>query len=391
MEELGGRTPLEAAKTPHMDRLASEGEVGLVRTVPDGMDPGSDVANLSLLGYDPKECYTGRAPLEAASLGIELGDDDVALRCNLVALGGLSPLADGALMEDYSAGHIGSDEARIIIEDFRETDLYREHFAPDMELFPGVGYRHLLVWRGGIDGTKMTPPHDIIGKPVSGFLPAGDGSERLKELMGLASGYLLSHPVNERRRVEGKAGADSFWFWGGGRRPRMKTLRESTGLSGAVISAVDLVNGIGVLAGLERITVPGATGYVDSNFRGKAEYALEALARHDVVFVHMEAPDEAGHQGERDLKLLAIEKVDGDFLGPLLAGLPAIGDCRMLVSPDHPTPLATRTHTADMVPFIIWPAPAGGRTAAYHEKAAGETGLVVEEGHRLLERLMAKG
>jgi 2,3-bisphosphoglycerate-independent phosphoglycerate mutase len=235
----------------------------------------------------------------------------------------------------------------------------------------------------------MTPPHDIIGKPVSGFLPAGDGGDRLRELMGLASGYLLAHPVNKVRRDEGKACADSFWFWGGGRRPRMRTLRENTGLSGAVISAVDLVNGIGVLAGLERITVPGATGYVDSNFRGKAEYALAALARHDVVFVHMEAPDEAGHQGERDLKLLAIEKVDGEFLGPLLAGLPAIGDCRILVSPDHPTPLATRTHAADMVPFIIWPSPDNRHAAAYHEKAASESGLTVEKGHRLLERLIA--
>jgi 2,3-bisphosphoglycerate-independent phosphoglycerate mutase len=388
---LGGKTPLEAARTPNLDRLVREGETGLVRTVPPGMEPGSDVANLSLFGYDPARCYTGRAPLEAASLGIELADGDVALRCNLVSTGGKSPEDPGAVMEDYSAGHISTGEGRRIIEDFRQSEGFREHFRPGLDFFPGVGYRHLLVWRDGRDGTILTPPHDILGQEVGPHLPSGEGGDLLRRLMGASADFLGTHPVNRARREEGLSTADAFWFWGAGRRPAIPTLRDLTGLSGAVISAVDLVNGIGVLAGMERISVPGATGYVDTDYGAKARFALQALERHDLVFVHIEAPDEAGHQGDAALKVRAIESVDGDFLGIVLEGLKSLGEVRMLVAPDHPTPVAKRTHTADPVPFLISPAPAGTASReTFDEKTAGSTGLVIEEGHRLLNRLLGR-
>lgn len=387
---LGGKTPLQAARTPHLDRLVRQGETGLVRTVPRGMEPGSDVANLSLFGYDPVRYYTGRAPLEAANLGIELGDGDVAIRCNLVSTGGESPLKGGTVMEDYSAGHISTAEARRIIEDFGRSETGRSSCGPDVELFPGVGYRHLLVWRGGDDGMEMTPPHDILGRETASHLPSGRGAERLRALMGVSAAFLREHPVNDQRRQKGLPTADTFWFWGAGRRPTLPTLKELTGLSGAVISAVDLVNGIGLLAGMERITVPGATGYVDTDYGAKAAGALEGLKRHDLVFVHIEAPDEAGHQGDASLKVRAIEAVDREFLGAVLEGLHSFGGFRILVSPDHPTPAAKRTHLADPVPFCISPSPDGQEVPqeTFDEEAAGRSGLVVEEGHLLLGRLL---
>ncbi len=387
---LGGRTPLQAAKTPHLDRLVREGEIGLVRTVPAGMEPGSDVANLSLFGYDPGLYYTGRAPLEAASMGVELGDGDIAFRCNLVSTGGQSPFESGAVMEDYSAGHIGTEESRRIILDFLETEEYKGRFQPDLDLYPGVGYRHLLVWRGGKEGAVLAPPHDILGRELEPYLPRGAGSERLREVTALSAAFLRDHPVNVGRRKEGKGTADCFWLWGAGRRPSMPTLGERTGLSGAVISAVDLVNGIAVLAGTERIAVPGATGYVDTNYEGKARYALEALERLDIVFVHIEAPDEAGHQGDPALKVEAIERIDGEFLGTLLGKKTPGEDFRILVAPDHPTPLATRTHSDDPVPFLICPATPGGsgRREAFDEEEAARSGIFVEAGHLLLDRLL---
>ncbi len=387
---LDGRTPLQAAKTPHLDRLVREGETGLVRTVPAGMEPGSDVANLSLFGYDPGRYYTGRAPLEAASMGVEPGDGDIAFRCNLVSTGGKPPFASGTVMEDYSAGHIETGESRRIIHDFLETEEYKSRFQPDLDLYPGVGYRHLLVWRGGEEGAVLTPPHDILGRELEPYLPSGAGSERLREVTALSAAFLRDHPVSVGRRKEGKGTVDCFWLWGAGRRPSMPTLGERTGLSGAVISAVDLVNGIAVLAGTERIAVPGATGYVDTNYEGKARYALEALERHDIVFVHIEAPDEAGHQGDPAVKVEAIERIDREFLGTLLGEREPGADFRILVSPDHPTPLATRTHSADPVPFVICPAtPEGsGRREAFDEEEAGRSGLFIEEGHLLLDRLL---
>ena len=389
---LGGRTPLEAAATPNLDRLAREGECGRVRTVPDGMDPGSDVAGMSLFGCDPAAVYTGRAPLEAASMGVALGDADVALRCNLVSTAGAAADAAGATMEDYSAGHITTEEGRRILEDFRGTDLYRERFLPDFELFPGVGYRHLLVWRGGSTDVKLVPPHDILGEQLAAHLPRGAAAPPLLELMAHAHPWLLRHPVNQARRGRDLAAADSFWFWGAGKRPALPLFRERFGISGAVISAVDLVNGIGVLLGLERVTVPGATGYVETNYRGKADHAIEALARHDAVFVHIEAPDEAGHSGDAAQKVLALERIDAEFLGPALAGLENLGPHRVLVAPDHYTPIARRSHVGEAVPFLIWPGPGGRASGAsgFTEAEAAKTGVYVERGHELLGRLFAR-
>lgn len=386
---LGGRTPLAAAVKPHLDRLARGGEVGLVRTVPEGMDPGSDVAGMSLFGCDPAHSYTGRAPLEAASLGVELGPGDVAFRCNLVSTDGADPGDPAAVMADYSAGHISTGEACRIIEDFKGTAAYRDRFLPAFELFPGVGYRHLLVWRGGSDQVRLVPPHDILGKRIAAHLPHGEAAPRLRELMALAYPWLRRHPVNQERRGRGKPAADGFWFWGAGRRPTLPDFKARYGLSGAVISAVDLVNGIGVLLGLERISVPGATGYVDTNYRGKAEHALAALARHDLVFVHIEAPDEAGHQGDAALKVRALERIDAEFLGPALAGLERLGPHRLLVAPDHYTPIARRTHVGDPVPYVICDSGAvrGNGTASFTEEEAAKTGVVVDPGHTLLDRL----
>jgi len=388
---LGGRTALEAAATPNLDRLARAGEVGLARTVPPGMDPGSDVAGMSLFGADPARYYTGRAPLEAASMGVELGPDDVAFRCNLVATGGLAPEEEGAAMQDYSAGHISSAEGRRIVEDFRDSNLYRERFLPAFELHPGVGYRHLLVWRGGSERVRLVPPHDITGRPLAGHLPRGEAAPNLLGLMALAHAWLLLHPVNRERRAQGRPAADNLWFWGGGRRPALPPFGEGRGLSGAVISAVDLVNGIGVLLGLERVVVPGATGYVETDYAGKAAAALDALGRHDAVFVHVEGPDEAAHQGDAALKVRALERIDAELLGPVLEGLARLGEHRVLVAPDHYTPVARRTHVGDPVPFLVSPAPGGTPSGAPRltEAAAAATGVVVDPGHLLLGRLLA--
>jgi len=390
---LGGKTPLDAAHTPNLDRLAREGECGRVRTVPDGMEPGSDVAGMSLFGSDPARVYTGRAPLEAASMGVPLADADVALRCNLVSTGGAAAEDPGALMVDYSAGHITTEEGRRIVEDFRETEVYRERFLPAFELFPGVGYRHLLVWRGGSTDVKLVPPHDILGRPLAEHLPRGPAGPNLLGLMVLAHAWLQLHPVNRERRKRGAPAADNFWFWGAGRRPALAPFAERYGRSGAVISAVDLVNGIGVLLGLERVSVPGATGYVETNYRGKAEHALAAFERHDVVFVHIEAPDEAGHAGDAAQKVCALERIDAEFLGPALAGLERLGPHRVLIAPDHYTPIERRTHVGDPVPYLVWPPPSGKASGAgaFTEAEALRTGVLVERGHELLGRLFASG
>jgi 2,3-bisphosphoglycerate-independent phosphoglycerate mutase len=390
---LGGKTPLEAAAVPNLDRLAREGEFGRVLTVPEGMEPGSDVAGMSLFGNDPARVYTGRAPLEAASMGVPLGDADVALRCNLVSTGGAAAEDPEAVMVDYSAGHITTEEGRRIVEDFRGSDIYRERFLPDFELFPGVGYRHLLVWRGGSTEARLVPPHDILGQPLAEYLPRGAAAPNLLGLMALAHPWLQVHPVNRDRRSRGLGAADNFWFWGAGRRPALRLFHERFGLSGAVISAVDLVNGIGVLLGLERVSVPGATGYVETNYRGKADHALAALARHDVAFVHIEAPDEAGHSGDAAQKVRALERIDNEFLGTALAGLAKLGAHRVLVAPDHYTPILRRSHVGEAVPFLIWPGPQGRSSGAagFTEAEAAKTGVYVERGHELLGRLFAAG
>jgi 2,3-bisphosphoglycerate-independent phosphoglycerate mutase len=365
---LGGRTPLEAASTPAMDCLARGGMCGLAHTVPDGMSPGSDVANLAVLGYDPAAVFSGRSPLEAASLGVELGPGDVSYRLNLVTVG-------GGLMKDNTAGHIGGDDARRCIEALQAElggDAYEFHL--------GVSYRHLFVWRGGAL-VPCTPPHDILDRPVAGHLPgeaagaAGGGSPAAE----LAALQARASEVLERVRP-----GTSAWFWGEGTAPRISPFRDHFGLSAAVVGAVDLVRGIGRLAGLDVIDVPGATGGLDTDYGAKARAAIAALADHDLVWVHVESPDEAGHMGDLREKVRAIERVDAEVLAPILAsdGRPAV-----LVVPDHLTPLRTRTHAAGPVPFAIGdslPGAGGGGAMAYGESQAAMTGLVVENGTALM-------
>jgi 2,3-bisphosphoglycerate-independent phosphoglycerate mutase len=366
---LGGKTPLEAAETPVMDALARGGVCGLVRTVPVGMTPGSDVANLAVLGYDPAACFTGRSPLEAASLGVELGPDDVAYRLNLVTVA-------GGLMKDNTAGHIPDDEARRCVE-----ALQAELGSGAFEFYAGVSYRHLLVWRGG-HVVPCTPPHDILDRPVAGHLPgeaagvAGDGTPAAT-LAGLqeAADAVLAH---ERPGT-------SSWFWGEGTAPHIEPFREHFGLSGAVVGAVDLVRGIGRLAGMDVIDVPGATGGLDTDYGAKARAALAALEDHDLVWVHVEAPDEAGHMGDLREKVRAIERVDREVLAPIMAS--AGRRPGVLVVPDHLTPVRTRTHAAGAVPFVIsesLPGAGGGGAMGYGETQAAATGLHVDSGAALM-------
>lgn len=382
LPQLGDKTPLQAARTPHMDYMAKRGKFGLVRTVPPGLPPGSDVANLSVFGYDPRSCYTGRSPLEAASMGVDLGSGDVAFRVNLV---NLKPAGTTLIMQDYSAGHISTEEARELID-----DLQRQLGDDEFRFFPGVGYRHLLVWRNGRDKLTSTPPHDITGKSILDYFPQGDGADKLICLMNSSQMVMSRHPVNKQRMEEGKLPANSIWLWGHGRSPRMETYKERFGLSGAVISAVDLIRGIGIYAGLDIIRVPGATGYIDTNYRGKAEAALTALQSHDYVYLHVEAPDEAAHGGNLEHKLKAIEDFDALVVGPVLEGMRQFGEYRILCTPDHPTPLRLMTHTSEPVPFIIY----GGEerenpaVGGYDEDEALKTGLMLVEGFRLMEMMM---
>lgn len=379
--ELGGKTPLEVARTPHMDRLSQNGRIGLAATVPDGYPPGSDVANLSVFGYNPGDCYTGRSPLEAASMGVDLNPEDVAFRLNFVWL----EAHYGKLyMGDFSAGHISTEEAGLLIETLQE-----ELGGDEFNFYPGVSYRHLLVWKNGKDRLTFTPPHDISTHSIEDHLPQGEGADVLLDLTNSAQMLLNDHPVNNRRVAERKLPANSVWFWGHGRRPVMETYQQRYGLKGSVISAVDLIRGIGVNAGLDIIDVPGATGYIDTNYRGKADYAVESLKDHDFVYVHVEAPDEASHGGLLKEKIEAIESFDRDVVGTILSRMDEIGDCRLLVTPDHPTPVEKRTHTSDPVPFILYDSrQASISTAAhYSEREAQKSGLLVP-GHQLLALMM---
>lgn len=379
--QLDNKSPLQAAATPNMDFMAQHGQVGLANTVPDGLPPGSDVANLSVFGYDPRSCYTGRSPLEAVSMGVELGPDDVAFRMNLVTI---KPHGSKLYMEDFSAGHISTEEARELV-----TTLQHELGSAEFEFHPGVGYRHLMVWRGGKDGMKSTPPHDITGKAVLEHLPKGDGADTLINIMNSCQMVLHDHPVNRKRKEVDLLPANSVWLWGHGKTPKIATYREKFGLSGAVISAVDLIKGIGVCAGLEIINVEGATGYIDTNYLGKAQAALAALETHDFVYVHVEAPDEASHSGRMDHKIQAIEDFDRLVVGTVLDGIKKFGDYAVLCTPDHPTPVHLMTHTSDPVPFIIYRGGEGEGNGAssYDETQAKSSGLVVE-GHRLMEMLL---
>jgi len=381
--ELDGKTPLQAAQTPNMDKMAQAGQVGLAHTVPDGLPPGSDVANLSVFGYDPRTCYTGRSPLEAISMGVQLGPHDVAFRMNLVTL---TPHNGKIYMEDFSAGHIGSEESHQLVATL-QAELGDERF----EFHPGVGYRHLLVWRNGKDAMTATPPHDISGKKVLEYLPQGDGADELINLMNSSQMVLHNHPINKQRKDRDELPATSIWLWGHGKSPVLQPYQEKFGLSGAVISAVDLMKGIGLCAGLEVINVPGATGYIDTNYKGKAEAALAALERLDFVYVHVEAPDEASHSGNLQHKIKAIEDFDQLVVGTVLAGADRFDDLRIICCPDHPTPVQKMTHTSDPVPFIVYRCGQqnGNGATAYDEAQAKATGLVLAEGYQLMELVTA--
>jgi len=382
IEELDGRTPLQAAFTPNMDRLARTGILGKVRTIPPGFSPGSDVANLSILGYNPEQYYPGRAPLEAVSMGVQLDDSDVAFRCNLVTLK-YSRKRDKAIMEDYSAGHISTGEAAELID-----ALNKELGDDDITFYRGTSYRHLMLWKNGEYEIECVPPHDIIGKEITGYLPVGKGEETIINLMTMSVAVLEGHPVNKKRVSEGKLPANSIWLWGQGRRPDISTFREKYGISGALVSAVDLTKGLGIYAGFEILKVPGVTGYLDTNYMGKAEYALKALDKHDFVYIHVEAPDEAGHGGDYRDKIRAIEDFDALVVGTVMRGARSFEQYRILLMPDHPTPIEVRTHTADPVPFVIYDSndTRDNTGVTFDESITERDGIVViEEGHRLMD------
>jgi 2,3-bisphosphoglycerate-independent phosphoglycerate mutase len=385
-QSLGGKTPLQAAHTPHMDHIAQSGVVGRSNNVPANLTPASDVATLSLFGYDPLQVYTGRAPLEAAAMGLKLGPGDWAIRCNLVHVA-------GEAMRDFTSGHIPSDEGRALIQSLQDKlggpipppfDFHGE-----LEFHAGVSYRNILLYRGSeplfASETKTQPPHDIPDRPIADYLPKGPGADLLRHLMDRSRAVLRDHPVNQQRQARGDKPATQVWLWGQGRAPQLRPFAEIFGKKGAIISAVDLVRGVGVLLGWTRIDVPGATGYLDTNYAAKGRYALEALRSHDLVCVHVEAPDEASHEGRADAKVKALEEIDRHIVGPLLAALPGFGGWRMLVSPDHRTLLKTRAHAHGPVPF----AAAGTGIAAqgqpsYDETIADQAPVVFDKGHDLM-------
>lgn len=378
MEELNGRTPLEAARTPNMDFIARNGILGQARTVPDKMTPASDVANMSILGCDPIKFYCGRGPLEAANMGVELEPDDVAFRCNLVTV------ADDK-MKDYSAGHISSAEAAILIKqvgDLIGSDQYR--------FFPGISYRHLMLAKQGalrnLESVECKAPHDILGQNIGANMPKGGNSGPLSEMMLRSKAVLEAQEVNKVRIDLGENPANMIWLWGQGKKPSIPDFQSKYGLTGSVISAVDLIKGLGKILGLDVIDVPGATGYYDTNYEGKANAAIKSLTKRDFVFVHVEAPDEAGHNGDLREKILAIERFDQMIVGKVLEAFKNHDNYRILVMPDHPTPVALRTHTADMVLFGMFGKGIVGKAfAGYNEKEAKNSQLIFQEGYRVMD------
>lgn len=378
--ELENRTPLQVANTPNMDLIARNGISGMVNTIPENLPPGSGVANTSLLGYDPEVYFTGRGPMEAGSMGIKLGRDDVAYRCNIVAV-------KDDVMVDYSSGHISSKESRELIE------LIDVELGTDgIKFHPGVSYRHLLVHTNGSESLKCTPPHDITDEKYTDYLPTGDGQKVIRELMEKSRSILADHPVNKKRVAAGKNPGNMIWPWGQGRAPNMPTFLEKYGLTGSVISAVDLIRGIGHYAGLDIIEVPGITGYLDTNFLGKAEYALESLREKDFVWVHVEAPDEASHAGDIKAKIKAIEDFDSKVVGTILRGMEKSGEEYVILAlPDHLTPISIRTHVHGAIPF----AACGTKIESdgvdsFCEAAAEAGGMVFEDGHTLVPYLIEK-
>ena len=384
LDELDGRTPLEVARIPRMDDVARTGQTGLVRTIPVGLPPGSDIGNLSLMGYDPRRYYTGRAPLEAMNLGVDIAENEIAFRCNLVTI------TDG-VMTDFSAGHVSTDEARELIA------ALNEQFDGRARFHLGTSYRHVAVFGGrtetaNLAETACTPPHDITGQPIEPHMPQGAGRDLLVGLMDEAAAVVGEHSVSTARRRADKRPVTGIWLWGQGRAPNMPTFVDRHGVSGAVISAVDLVKGLGKCVGLDTIIVPGATGYFDTNYQGKAEYALDALDRYDFVYVHVEAPDEAGHEGRVDMKVKCIERFDELVVGTVLDGIRRFDEYRVLVTSDHATSIKKKTHVSDMVPFAFTGTGIVSNGArAFNEPSATDVGLIIDEGYRLMDALTEGG
>jgi len=374
LEEFGNKTVLEAAETPNMDKISTQGRQGLVRTIPEDMEPGSDIAQMSLLGYDPRTFYTGRAPIEAVARNIKLSKDDWVFRCNLVTI------ADGK-MADHSAGHISTEEAKSLIIELNEQ-LGNEKF----QLYPGVSYRHLLVFKGLDFDVQTYPPHDCIGRKIEKILPRGKGAEILIDLMARSQQLFINHDINRVRKDLGENQVSSIWLWGQGKKTLMESFQKRFGLKGATITAVDLARGLSKLIGFDPIEVPGATGFVDTNYEGKASAAIEALDKYDLVFVHIEAPDEASHKGSAELKKKAVEQIDKYIVGPVLEAMQNYESWRILVMPDHPTPVSSKAHSSEPVPFAM----AGDNISGilhttFSEANAAESGFKIDNGFEIME------
>lgn len=378
IESLGNQTPLEAAATPVMDELASKAEIGLVHTIPEGMKPGSDTANLSVMGYDPKQYYTGRSPLEALSIGVPMKDTDVALRCNIVTLSEEEPYEEKRIL-DHSSGEISTEEAAILLEAVKK-ELENESYR----FYVGTSYRHCLIWEQG-QVVELTPPHDVLGQVIGQYLPA---DAILREMQKKSYEILADHPVNRERKAKGLNPANSLWFWGAGTKPILTSFEAKNHKKGVMISAVDLLKGIAVGAGMDNICVEGANGGLDTNYEGKAQAAVDALVNkgYDFAYIHVEAPDEMGHQGSIEKKIKAIENLDGRVIRLVKEGLDASGEeYRLLVLPDHPTPIRVRTHTGDPVPYVLYDSRRiQAHTWKYNEKEAKKSGNYIAEGHTLM-------
>ncbi len=385
---LGGKTPMEAADKPTMDALAAKAELGLVKTVPEGLSPGSDVANLAVLGYNAADCYTGRSPLEAANIGIDMTNDDVAMRCNLVTLSDDEVYAEKTIL-DYCAGDIHTAEADEIIKTVQSA-----FGGGEFDVYTGTAYRHCLVWHGGKTAIgKLTPPHDITGRVIGEYLPLHPDAAPLLDMMEKSYDLLKDHPINKSRIERGLAPANAIWLWGHGTKPRLKDFEECYGVKGAMVSAVDLLKGIARLNGMTVCEVEGATGYIDTNFEGKRDAAIDALKNgHDLVYIHLEAPDECGHRGEAANKVKSLEEIDKRVLAPLLKELDTMGDYTLLICPDHPTPLAVKTHTSDPVPYLLYRSNAVTDSGIdrFTEASAASTGVVIEKGYTLMSKVLGK-
>ena len=382
IEELGGKTPLEYAITPFMDKLACGGTMGMVRTVPESMKPGSDVANLAVMGYNPLACYSGRSPLEALSVGVAMKNTDVVFRCNLVTLSEEEPYPEKTIL-DHSSGEISTQDADILMDAVRDA-FQNEEFR----FYTGTSYRHITIWDKG-EILELEPPHDHLGQVIEQYLPQ---NAEFRKMMEKSFDVLNNHPLNVQRAKEGKNKANSLWFWGAGTKPALQNFKEKTGLSGTMISAVDLLKGIAVGAGMEVVQVPGATGSLDTNYVGKAQAAVKALLEdsRDFVYIHVEAPDEMGHQGNLSHKVRSIEEIDKNIIGIVKNALDEAGEpYRILVLPDHPTPICKRTHTSDPVPYVLYDSRFDEKKqTAFSEKNAALTGVFQENGYRLMEILI---